>query len=137
MGGIVLVMMSEEGLPLSIEVVFVPEDLAVEIDRDVISTLFELRLNVQESFFFFFKEKKFELKINSRFQKKISRKKKPHRFFFYSLSDALNDIFDDGDMVTVGFIISKPHHSPSRQHRVPVNFNDAIINLFSRSLEPK
>lgn len=57
MGGIVLVMMSE-GLPLSIEVVLVPEDLAVEIDRDVISTLFELRLNVQESFFFFFKEKK-------------------------------------------------------------------------------
>ena len=136
MGGIVLVMMSE-GLPLSIEVVLVPEDLAVEIDRDVISTLFELRLNVQESFFFFFKEKKIELKINSRFQKKISREKKPHRFFFYSLSDALNDIFDDGDMVTVGFIISKPHHSPSRQHRVPVNFNDAIINLFSRSLEPK
>lgn len=48
----------------------------------------------------------------------------------------MNDIFDDGDMVTVGFIISKPHHSPSRQHRVPVNFNDAIINLFSRSFEP-
>ena len=53
-GGIVsVVVMSEEAHPLSTVVVFVPEDLTAEIDRDVISTLFELRLNVQESFFFF------------------------------------------------------------------------------------
>lgn len=76
MGGIVLVMMSEEGLPLSIVVVFVPEDLAVEIDRDVISTLFELRLNVQESFFFFFfKEKKMNSKSIRDFKMKFQEKK--------------------------------------------------------------
>ena len=62
--------------------------------------------------------------------------KKTHRFFFYSFSDALNDVLDNGDMITVGFIASKPHHPPSRQRRIPMDFNDAIINLFSRSLEP-
>lgn len=131
MDGVVLVVMKSEEGHLSLVVVSVPEDLTAEAGRDVISMSFELRLNVQES-----KLKK--LNINSN-QFKISKRKsekKTHRFFFYAVSDSLNDILDNGDMVTVGFIASKPHHSPSRQHRIPMDFDDAVINLFSRSLEP-
>jgi len=49
-GVVLVVMKSEEEGHLSLVVVSVPEDLAVEkTDRDVISMLFELQLNVQES----------------------------------------------------------------------------------------
>ena len=61
---------------------------------------------------------------------------KAHCFFFYSVSNALNDILNNGDVVTVGFVTAKPHHSPSQQHRIPMDFDNAIINLFSGSLEP-
>ena len=122
---VLVVVLPEDPLSLVVEVA-ASGDFAVETGRDVISMLFELRLNVQEAKILY------EL-VNWRF---FFLKKKAHRLFFYSLSDALNYILDNGDVVTVRFIISKPHHSPSRQHRIPMNLDDAVINLFSRFLEP-
>ena len=51
--------------------------------------------------------------------------------FFNTLRNALDDILHDAPMVSVRFIITKPHHSPMRIYSVPVYLNDTIINLFA------
>ena len=126
----VLVAVLTEGLSLVIVIVVdVPEVRSA--GQGAISMLSELRSNVQEA-------KKFQCGlVNSTSQKsRVYGDLRTHCFFFNSFSDALNDILDDGDMVAIRFIITKPHHSPSRQDGIPMDFDNAVINLFARFFEP-
>lgn len=57
-------------------------------------------------------------------------------FFLHAVRYTLYDILDDTSMVTVWFIVPESHHSPARNCRVPVNFHDAIVDLFARGFQP-
>jgi hypothetical protein len=61
---------------------------------------------------------------------------KTYILLVHSVRDALNDVFDDRFMVSVGLVISEPHHSPMRDVWVPVNLYDAVVELITGGFHP-
>lgn len=58
-------------------------------------------------------------------------------FFFYTICDTLDDILDHADMISVGFVVPEPHHAPTRNFGVPVDFNNPIVDLFATLFQPR
>lgn len=52
--------------------------------------------------------------------------------FLYTLNDVVHNALE----ISVGLVISKSHHPPTRFVDIPMNLDDTIIDLLSRLLEP-
>jgi hypothetical protein len=50
---------------------------------------------------------------------------------FNTISNALNDILDHRPIIAMGFIVPKAHLTPARRNRIPMDFDDSVINLFA------
>ena len=60
-----------------------------------------------------------------------------YRFLFDAIGDALNDVFYDAAMVAVGLIAAETHHPPSGVCNLPVDLDDAVVDLFACLFQPK
>jgi hypothetical protein len=54
-----------------------------------------------------------------------------YSILFDTICDTLDDVLDDTAMVSVWLIVSEPHHAPTRHGWIPMNLNNAIVDLFS------
>jgi len=62
---------------------------------------------------------------------------KSHSLFLNPVSNTLNDVLNHRFMISMRFIISKSHHLPAGEGRIPVNFDYSIIDLFPCRLQPE
>jgi len=56
---------------------------------------------------------------------------KTYSILFDTVCDALDDVLDNTAMVSMWLIVSEPHHAPTGHGLIPMNLNNAIVNLFS------
>lgn len=48
-----------------------------------------------------------------------------------SISNALDNTLNYRPIVAIGFIVPEAHLAPMRSNRIPVNFDNPVINLFA------
>ena len=58
-----------------------------------------------------------------------------YSIFLDAFNDTLDDIFNDIPMIPVRFVIPKTHHPPVRDCRIPMHFDDTIIDLVARQFQ--
>ena len=51
-----------------------------------------------------------------------------------AIGDALDNIVYNGAVIALRFVITKAHHPPMFANRVPMYFNDAVVDLFTTGL---
>jgi hypothetical protein len=58
------------------------------------------------------------------------------RFLLHAIRNALNDIVNNVFIIPVWFVVSEPHHSPARTCGVPVDLDDAVVDLLAGFFQP-
>ena len=56
-------------------------------------------------------------------------------FLLNTISNTFDDVFDDSLVVSGGLVVPEAHESPLLLHRIPMHFDNAVVQLFAGPLQ--
>jgi hypothetical protein len=60
-----------------------------------------------------------------------AREKCTHSILLDAIGDSLDNVLHNGAVIAIRFVVTKAHHPPMFANRVPVYFDDAVVDLFA------